>query len=121
MSDLADFRDGDIEAIWGTPRRCVLTGIWQFCDGQHIMGRGGEHNREVHSSIFNFIGLNRDIHKGGYRDHPLMRVLFLNIASAKILEAATSGIYEITDSDRDFLKMYDAYYDFHWDSLPRIA
>ena len=117
MTDPAAFAGKDVEAVWGSPIHCVLTGIWQFCDQQHIMGRGGKYDRDIHSSIFNMIPLNRDIHKGSYRDHPLMRVLFLNIARSKIHEAEMRGEYECTDNDRDFLKMYARYYDFAWDSL----
>ena len=113
MSDSAAFREKDVIAIWGERPHCVLTGVWQFCDLQHVLGRGGKHNRNISSSILNSVPLQRDIHKGPYRDHPLMRKLFLEITRKRVMNYVMLGEYELTDRDKEFLAYADEWQKNH--------
>ena len=108
--DLANFRPQDILTVYGERPRCFLSGVWQFCDGHHILGRGYDHgarktsgDRQLFSSIFNFAPLNRDIHQGPQRDATEMRWLLLRLARRNVLESIRRGAYEITELDDRFL------------------
>lgn len=109
--DRATFAPADIFAVYGERPRCFLTSTWQFAELHHILGRGYDHGahkgteeRAFFSSIFNCAPLNRDIHKGPYRDHPLMRRLLLEIARKHVMNAIAGGAYELSGYDRDFLR-----------------
>lgn len=117
MSDPAAFRQQDIQNIWGERPLCPLTGHWQFVDLQHIMGRGhnygsgikqGKDQRKMFSSVFNCTPLIRDVHAGGYRDHRLMRELFLEITFEKVMEKVNRGEYKLKQLDKDFLEFIDS-------------
>jgi len=108
--DAAKFNQIDIEAIYGDRPRCFLTGLWQFCDLHHIMGRGYKYGfnkrideRAMFSSVFNCGLLNRDIHNGPYRDAPEMRNLLLRIARKNIMDAVIAGRYVLNENDEAFL------------------
>jgi len=81
------------------------------------MGRSGTHprrgeafgikkddpRRAIFSSPFNFIPLDRDVHKGPYRDHTLVRRLFLEIAKEKVMSAVRDGRYQMDAPGRRLL------------------
>ena len=107
MSDKAAFRRQDIISIYGERPRCPITGLWQFVDPAHILGRGGKYQRKAHSSILNYIPLCREIHAGAYRDSNEMRHLFLRIALKNFNEAIRDGRYTIRPEDEEFRKISD--------------
>src|SRR4051794_38043859 len=55
--DPADFRDADIEAVYGPYPRCLVTEEWQGIDPSHILGRSAlkfdDPRRRLYSSIYN--------------------------------------------------------------------
>jgi len=103
IHDLASFRVTDIQSVWGQWPRSPLTGDHRNIDKAHILGRGNKSDRKLHSSILNFVPLDRAIHAGAYRDHPYMRALFLEIAREKVAEAVRNGDYQYTQLDHEFL------------------
>lgn len=106
--DKASFDPETLRKVWGRTPRCPLTGFradTHQIDAHHICGRlGGD---AMASSPYNSIMLCREIHVGGFRDHPEMRALFLNIASEKVTEAIIDRRYKPTATqkkrDRAFL------------------
>lgn len=107
--DIASFRPYDVQSVYGERYHCLMTGIWQFCDLSHILGRSGlkmdDPRRKLYSSIFNCAPLNRDIHKGPLRDHRGVRLALLEQAERKVREAVNRGHYEISDLDEHFLRL----------------
>jgi hypothetical protein len=62
------------------------------------------------SRLHNLVALNsipieREIHAGPLRDHPLERRLFLDLARAAVMEAVGQREYELTENDRAFLAL----------------
>jgi hypothetical protein len=107
--DPAGFREADVRAVFGAFPRCPLTGKRTRLDRHHILGRGmlfgirpRDPRRRLFGSVYNCAVLDRDVHAGGYRDHPYMRALLLEIAAEKVREAVLRG-YVVSQRDRDFL------------------
>lgn len=119
-SDPASHRPEDIIAVHGEHPRCFLSGLWQWVDGHHILGRGydfGERKkdegRRAFSSILNYAPIIRDVHKFGLRDHRLMRRLLLEIAHEKVMQAVGRGRYELRPEDTRFLQIADEWLSQH--------
>jgi len=109
-NDLAAFRPDDIFLIYGDRPRCFFTLLHQWVDAHHILGRGfqagvrkSNPDREIFSSPYNFAPLQRDVHNGPLRDHPLVRLVLLDKAAEKVNEAVRRGSYEQTELDLRFL------------------
>ena len=106
--DKASFDPETLRKVWGRTPRCPLTGFradTHQIDAHHICGRlGGD---AMASSPYNSIMLCREIHAGGFRDHPEMRALFLYIAREKVTQAIIDRRYKPTATqkkrDRAFL------------------
>ncbi len=116
MGDPAAFRRQDVQLVYGERPRCAFTMLWQFVDAHHILGRGfqagcrkSSPDRCIFSSIYNFAPLQRDVHKGPLRDHPLVRLVLLDRAAEYVREAIRRGHYEETDLDREFLAYAEAW------------
>jgi hypothetical protein len=108
--DPAVFRDADVRAVFGTCPRCPLTGEQKAVDRHHVLGRGqlfgmrpGDPRRHVFGSVYNCAVLDRAVHKSGYRDHPYVRALLLEIAAEKVREVVVSGRYVVSARDAEFL------------------
>lgn len=111
--DPAAFRQADILSIHGERPRCLVTGLWQWTEGHHILGRGYAHgaglksdNRKIFSSIFNCAPLHRDVHNGSRINRPSFRAFLLDVVHELVMNAVAAGAYELSDIDREFLKVY---------------
>jgi len=107
MSDPSAFYKGDIETVWGSIPLCPLTNQHSVVDLHHILGRGDKQQRGMFSSVFNCSPLLRPIHAGPIRDHPLFRLLLLQITRRRIMNAVNLGTYTMNDHDTAFLAYAD--------------
>lgn len=80
-----------MRAVFGNSPRCSLTRERKATDRHHVLGRGmlfgirpDDARRHLFSSVYNCAVLDRAVHQGGYRDHPSMRALLLEIAAEKV-------------------------------------
>ena len=117
MTDPAAFRPEDIQAVYGDRPKSWFTGLWQFLDPAHILGRGEDFgfkkdhpDRIYMSSIYNFCPLDRDIHKHGARDHRFIRAYQLEMAKEKVQEKIVAGEYVQTYIDLGFLILSDKWH-----------
>lgn len=104
MSDLASFHLPTLYKIWGEPRS-VLSGLRDI-QWHHCRGRGGKHNRKMHSSPLNAIPLTDAEHDSGVVNQPELRLFFLRKAQEKVFYAIARGEYELTSIDKEFLQLY---------------
>jgi hypothetical protein len=65
--------------------------------------RPGDPRRRLFGSVYNCAVLDRAVHRGGYRDHPYVRALLLEIAAEKVREAVVRGRYVVSARDAEFL------------------
>lgn len=106
MSDLASFNKIQLLNIWGMYPRCLLSGRREHVEFHHAMGRGGKYNRKIHSSIFNAVPLDHDIHAFAPLHDTDLQSFFLTAVSKHVMTAVVIGNYELTESDREFRNQY---------------
>lgn len=105
--DSADFRIGNLVAVYGPTPVCFQTArpstLDQPIDRHHILGRGRKGQRDLMSSTFNCAMIRRDIHTGPLRDAPDQRRVYLRVACQHVMNAAGQGKYSLNDIDRAFI------------------
>lgn len=118
MSDSASFDWRKVEAVYGIPYRCHITGDHRGIELHHVLGRGHKRYRKIMSSLLNCIPLRDDVHDGWQKARPSLVRVYLEIAFEKFSQALGQGKIEIQEKDKEFMEYADSYLALH--NLPPL-
>lgn len=107
MSDSAAFNRADIFRVWDNQYPACLNCGKIACDLDHLYGRGGKYERELHSSMFNANPTCRECHNPAIIHTTEKRAELQKKIYNQVMDAFTEGRYELIDIDRAFLKRYN--------------